>query len=97
MKQVFDETLTPELLCGLDIPANEKLTPLLQSEAFTPRQLHALAVRFGDRALRVYASVIPNDPRLRWATLAFQAAILDPQNGRPTPVTMTNALGITIR
>ena len=40
---------------------------------------------------------IPNDPVLKGGVLAFQAAIVDRHNGRPRPVTMTNAVSVTLR
>lgn len=40
---------------------------------------------------------LPNDANLRGAKLMFQVAILDTNNGRPTPITMTNGLEVTIQ
>jgi hypothetical protein len=40
---------------------------------------------------------IPNDPGMVGGRVQLQVAIVDLNNGRPTPLTLTNALGITIR
>lgn len=40
---------------------------------------------------------IPNNPSLRGAKLQTQVALLDLQNGRRTPVTVTNSLEFVIQ
>ena len=40
---------------------------------------------------------IPNDPRVLGNVLVVQAAILDLASGRPTPITMTNGLRVTVQ
>lgn len=44
-----------------------------------------------------FAMPIPNNPFLKGFTFQVQVVVLDPQNGRPIPVTLTNALSFTVQ